>query len=68
MFAENGEVNKCPALNNGPLSRFKKFEKQRALNPLHPNISMHILHNGLYTFPNVLARRSFIQSSFPLFS
>ena len=23
----------------------------------HPNISMHILHTVLYTFPNVLARR-----------
>ena len=35
-----------------------KIEKQRALNPLHPNISMDILHTGLYTFPNVLARRT----------
>ena len=26
-------------------------------NPLHPSISMHILHTVLYTFPNVLARR-----------
>ena len=26
-------------------------------NPLHHNISMHILHTGLYTFPNVLAKR-----------
>ena len=27
------------------------------LNPLHPNISMHILHTVLYTFPMVLTRR-----------
>ena len=25
--------------------------------PLHPNISMHILHSFLYTFPKVLTRR-----------
>ena len=27
------------------------------LNPLHPNISMHILHTVLYTFPKMLTRR-----------
>ena len=27
------------------------------VNPLHPNISMHILHTTLYTFPRVLTRR-----------
>ena len=26
-------------------------------NLLHPNISMHILHTVLYTFPKVLTRR-----------
>ena len=26
-------------------------------NPLHPNISMHILHTFIYTFPKVLTRR-----------
>ena len=26
-------------------------------NPLHPNISMHILHTVLYKFPKVLTRR-----------
>ena len=26
------------------------------VNPLHPNISMHILHTVLYTFPEVLTR------------
>ena len=27
------------------------------VNPLHPNISMHILHTVLYTFRRVLLRR-----------
>ena len=27
------------------------------INPLQPNISMHILHTVLYTFLNVLTRR-----------
>ena len=27
------------------------------LNPLHPKISMHILHTVFYTFPKVLTRR-----------
>ena len=27
-------------------------------NPLHPNISMHILHTVLYTFSNILMRRT----------
>ena len=31
--------------------------KQIYLNPLHPNISMHILHTVLYTFPKELTRR-----------
>ena len=29
----------------------------RILKPLHSNISMHILHTVLYTFPKVLTRR-----------
>ena len=41
-------------------------------NPLHPNISMHILHTVQYTFPKVMTRRicATINSwwSFPLFS
>ena len=28
-----------------------------SLNPLHPNISMHILHTALYIFPKVLTGR-----------
>ena len=38
----------------------KKLKKEQAafrLNLLHPNISMHILHTVLYTFPEVLSRR-----------
>ena len=31
--------------------------KNITLNPLHPNISMHILHAVLHTFPDVLTRR-----------
>ena len=44
------------------------------LNPLHPNVSMHILHTVLYKFPWVLTRRicstilSFFWWRFPLFS
>ena len=30
---------------------------QNSFNPLQPNISMHILHTVLYTFPKVLTRR-----------
>ena len=33
------------------------FEEGAQINPLHPNISMHILHTILYTFPKVLTRR-----------
>ena len=45
------------------------------IKPLHSNISMHILHTVLYTFPNVLTRRICLAVksylcwwSFPLFS
>ena len=31
-----------------------------SFNPLHPNISMHILHTVLYTFPDVLTRRIYL--------
>ena len=40
-----------PGLINVLHSQAKHF------NPLHPIISMHILHTVLYTFPNVPARR-----------
>ena len=54
------ESSLCPA-------RYPKFclraRKERnwswavTVNPVHPNISMHILHTVLYTFPMVLTRR-----------
>ena len=36
---------------------FNKFLQENVLNPLHPNISMHILHTVLCTFPKVQTRR-----------
>ena len=33
--------------------------KNNELNPLHPNISMHILHTVPYTFPKVLKENLF---------
>ena len=45
------------------------------VNPLHPNIGIHILHSVLYTLPKLLTRRIFLTiksffswRSFPLFS
>ena len=35
----------------------KKYAAKRHITPLHPNISMHILHTDLYTFLKVLNRR-----------
>ena len=35
----------------------QKLRGSSFLNSLHPNISMHILHTVLYTFPKVLTRR-----------
>ena len=53
----------------------QKLRGASSLNSLHPNISIHILHTVLYTFPKVLKRRicllikSFFHWwSFPLFS
>ena len=42
------------ASNVSPHARFLSMRPQAsgsAINPLHPNISMHILHNVLCTFP-----------------
>ena len=36
---------------------FDSVINPRALNPLYPGISKHILHTVLYTFPEVLTRR-----------
>ena len=33
------------------------YLKHTVINPIHPNISMHILHTVLYTFPWVMRRR-----------
>ena len=38
-------------------SLFVLYNKKMLLTPLHPNISMHILHTVLYMFPEVLTRR-----------
>ena len=33
---------------------------QATINPFHPNISIHILHTFLYTFPLVVTERIFL--------
>ena len=44
--------------NDKPLIQVgNHFDSVVVFNPLYPNISMHILHTVLYTFPNVLVRR-----------
>ena len=55
--------------------QYRTTVKMKVRNPLHPNISMHILHTVLYTFPTVLTRRICLTiksfsgwQSFPLFS
>ena len=47
--------NKMTALSD-PKFKFYRFSqawlfKQQSFSPLHPNISMHILHTVLYTLP-----------------
>ena len=49
-FNEQGNVREV-------LVSFEVVGRQKQLNPLHPNISMHILHTVLYTFPMVLTWR-----------
>ena len=36
--------------------------KMSKINPLHSNISMHILHTILYTFPKVLKREKLLNN------
>ena len=55
--------------------QYRTTVKMKVRNPLHPNISMHILHTVLYTFPEELTRRICVTikifsgwQSFPLFS
>ena len=57
---EKYEAKKCGAFN---------------MNPFYPNISMHILHTVLHTFPKILTRRIYLtiksffgRRSFSLFS
>ena len=38
-------------------SLFVLYNKKNVINPLHPNVSMHILHTVLYMFLKVLTRR-----------
>ena len=42
---------------NNIAGKLTNYFKQTEVNPLHQNISMHILHTVLHTFPDVLARR-----------
>ena len=35
----------------------QQADSYKGMSLLHPNISMHILHSVLYTFPEVLTRR-----------
>ena len=63
-------------IRTGPLfPHLKQLRLWLYLNPLHPNISMHILHTFLYIFTGVMTRRicqtikSFLSCwSFPLIS
>ena len=50
LFSQNLEVICDPQLN-------RRTAWNLFVNPLHPNISMHILHTVLNTFPEVLIRR-----------
>ena len=48
----------APGISNSHNIIFeKKIDMKVSFNPLHPNISMHILHTVLYTFHKVLRRR-----------
>ena len=40
---------------------FKSCSHCFPVNPLHPNISMYILHTVLYTSPKVLTRRIYLR-------
>ena len=69
-------VDATEMCDNGPLpqKRFQLQVKAALFNPLHPNISRHILPTFFYTFPMVLTRRIcltikifFSWWSFPLF-
>ena len=42
---------------NPPVEKESDVKFHAPVNPLHPNISMHILHNVFFTYPKVLTRR-----------
>ena len=45
-------------IRTGPLFLYlKHLRLWLYLNPIHPNISMHILHTFIYIFPEVMTRR-----------
>ena len=44
-------------VNKYQLSMIATFNIHLLINPLYPNISRHILHSILYTFPELLTRR-----------
>ena len=43
--------------NLSSLLKYRCLLNRGSFNPLHPNISIHILHTVLDTFPKVLKRR-----------
>ena len=57
-------MKKCVAdqiLGVNPQEKLGEYKKIciAFTNPLHRNMSMHILHSALYTFPKVLTRRRY---------
>ena len=42
---------------NPPVEKESDVKFHAPVNPLHPNISMHILHTVFFTYPKVLTRR-----------
>ena len=61
--------------NSSTIPKRTALGELRSINPLHPNISMHLLSTVLHTFPDVLTRRICLTTekffswwSFPIFS
>ena len=61
MSLYTGAASKAAGRNivlvEGVRTPFLMAGTRQVVNPLHPNISIHILHTLLYTFPSVLTRR-----------
>ena len=55
IYAPSGE--RIPSIDYFFIETRNKVFKLSSLNPLHPNIIMHILHTVLYTIAKVLTRR-----------